>query len=169
MRLPRPLLVIVVVVVCTWENAHGQYAVPLAEVRFPDKTRVKVEVADTEPQRQRGLMFRTSLAENEGMIFVFDVPGDHPFWMQNCLIALDMLWLDARGRVLSIAASVPPCRFSACPPPCPSSECPTYSPVPGTQAIYVVELMSGFAQKHRLKVGDTLTLTGVPKRPAASR
>ena len=126
---------------------------------------VKVEVADTEPLRQRGLMFRKSLAENEGMIFVFEEPGDHPFWMQNCTIPLDMLWLDGAARVVSVAHSVPPCRFPDCPSPCNSPECPTYSPDPGTEATYVVEVVSGFAKQHGVKKGDVLTLEGIQVRP----
>src|SRR5258707_1048264 len=51
-----------------------------AEVVFPDRTRVRAEVAATEAERERGLMLRTSLGELDGMIFVFDAPGLHAFW-----------------------------------------------------------------------------------------
>ena len=130
-----------------------QWAEPMAEVRFPDATTVRVEVADTPAKRQRGLMFRESLAPNEGMIFLFEEPGYYPFWMKNTLIPLDMLWLREDGRVVSIAESVPPCK---------GDPCPTYPPTPGTQALYVVEVVSGFAKAHGVKVGDVLELSGVP-------
>jgi len=71
--------------------ARAQYsAAGRAEAVFPDKTVVALEVARTEPERSRGLMFRTSMAEQAGMIFLFERPGVYPFWMKNTLIPLDM-------------------------------------------------------------------------------
>ncbi len=129
----------------------AQYATPRAEVIFPDGTRVSVEIAATDAERQRGLMFRTHLAPNEGMIFIFDEVGFYPFWMKNTLIPLDMIWLDPDGRVVSIAASVPPCK---------ADPCPTYPP--SADALYVVEVVSGFTKKHGVKIGDRLILKGLP-------
>ena len=77
--------------------------------------------------------------------------------MKNTLIPLDMLWLDPEGRVVSIARSVPPCK----PDPCPS-----YPPT--ADALYVVELVAGFARQHSVKVGDALRLEGVPKIAAVA-
>lgn len=154
-------LVGVVAVVMLGGGPGGQWAAPRATVVFPDKTAVRVEVADTPARRQRGLMFRQSLAEHEGMVFLFERPGSYPFWMQNCLIALDIIWLDADARVLSVAHAVPPCRLANCSPPCGSSDCPTY-PHDG-QALWVVEVAAGFAKQHRVKVGDKLVLQGSRK------
>ncbi len=137
----------------------AQWASPRATVVFPDATVVRVEVADTPAVRQRGLMFRKGLAPNEGMLFVFDEPGSYPFWMQNCLFAIDIIWLDPEARVVWIAHSVPPCRLPGCEPPCPSFDCPTY-PHEG-QALYVVEVAAGFARQHGLKVGDRLKIQGL--------
>src|SRR5512136_1706981 len=132
--------------------ACAQSLLPRGRVFFPDGTRVAVEIADTDAIRQRGLMFRTSLTPNEGMIFVFPSVGSYPFWMKNTLIPLDMLWLDPRGRVVSIARSVPPCK---------ADPCPSYPP--DADALYVVEVVAGFATQHGVKVGDLLKLEGVPK------
>ncbi len=142
-----PLVLFAVAVV----TASAQSKLPRGRVVFPDGTAVSLEVADTEPVRQRGLMFREHLAPNEGMIFVFPEPGYYPFWMKNTLIPLDMLWLDSKARVVSIARSVPPCK---------ADPCPSYPPS-GT-ASYVIEVVSGFARQHDLKVGDPLKLEGVP-------
>lgn len=131
---------------------QGQWASPRGMVVFPDKTRVTVEIADTEDKRQRGLMFREHLAPTDGMIFLFDEPGNYPFWMKNTLIPLDMIWLDTNARVVWIAESVPPCK---------ADPCPSYDHK-GT-ASFVVEVVSGFAKDHKLKVGDTLVLQ-LPKR-----
>ena len=136
---------------CGEENLHVvQRAAPRAEVIFRDKSTVLVEIADTDEKRARGLMFRQTLAPSEGMIFVFDEPGFHPFWMKNTLIPLDMIWLDAEYRILSIAHSVPPCK---------ADPCPSY-PHEGA-ATYVVEVVSGYARRHGLKVGDRVVVKGL--------
>ncbi len=157
------LMLAAVVVAGFWFQASGfgrgadgdpgiaQSKVPRGRVLFPDGTAVSVAIADTEPVRQRGLMFRTQMAPNEGMVFVFPQPGFYPFWMKNTLIPLDMLWLDAGGRIVSIAASVPPCK---------EDPCPSYSP--SGNASYVVEVVSGFARQHGLKAGDVVKLEGIP-------
>jgi uncharacterized membrane protein (UPF0127 family) len=163
MNLKLTLMVMSTTLLACSGVATEQWATPVAEVVFPDQTRVRVEIADTDAKRRRGLMFRTELPQNEGMIFLFDRPGYYPFWMQNCLIALDMLWLDPSARVVSIAHSVPPCQLANCAPPCPSYDCPNTAPDPGTEALYVVEVASGFAKKHAVKVGDVLTLSGVTR------
>ncbi len=131
----------------------AQSKLPRGRAVFPDGTAVALEVADTEPVRQRGLMFREHLAPNEGMIFVFPEPGYYPFWMKNTLIPLDMLWLDGRAQIVSIARSVPPCK---------ADPCPSYPPE-GT-ASYVIEVVSGFARQHALKVGDVVKVEGVPAK-----
>ncbi len=157
----KGVMVAIVLAVFAGSRPGAQWAAPRATVVFADKTAVRVEVADTPAVRQRGLMFRQSLAQDEGMVFVFDQPGSYPFWMQNCLIALDIIWLDADARVVSIGHSLPPCRLTNCAPPCNSSDCPTY-PHEG-RALYVVEVASGFAKQHGVKVGDRIVLQGVKK------
>jgi uncharacterized protein len=134
------------------EVLGSQSRVPRGRVVFPDGTAVAVEIADTDPVRTRGLMFRTELAPHEGMIFVFGSAGFYPFWMKNTLIPLDMIWLDARGRIVSIAASVPPCK---------ADPCPSYAP--DGDALYVVEVVSGFARSHGLKKGHEVKLEGIVK------
>jgi uncharacterized membrane protein (UPF0127 family) len=130
----------------------AQYAARRAEVVFPDKTRVSAEIAHTDEERQRGLMFRKSMGATEGMIFIFPQAGIYPFWMKNTLISLDMLWVDRSGRVVWIAEHVPPCQ---------ADPCPDYPP--RAEATYVVEVNAGFAKKHGVKVGDTLQLLNLPK------
>ena len=129
---------------------QGQWASPRGEVVLPDRTVVIVEIADTPELRQRGLMFRERLAPNEGMVFIFEDTGFYPFWMKNTLISLDMIWLDERRRIVSIAHSVPPCK---------ADPCPNYPP--RTDARYVVEFVSGFAKRHNLKEGDQVVFRGI--------
>jgi uncharacterized membrane protein (UPF0127 family) len=126
-----------------------------ASVDFPDRSRVHAELATTEVERERGLMKRTSLGDLDGMLFVFEAPGLHAFWMKDTLISLDMLWLDADGKVVSVAESVPPCK---------TPQCPTYPP--RAEASYVLEVNAGFAKKHGVRVGDTLSVSGLDlKKP----
>jgi len=133
----KGLMVGVVLAALVGGRTAAQWATPRATVVFADKTVVRAEIADTPAKRQRGLMFRQPLAQ----------------------IALDIIWLDADARVVSIAHSVPPCRLPNCNPPCNSYDCPTY-PHEG-QALYVVEVASGFAKQHGVKVGDRIGLQGI--------
>ncbi|NJM32001.1 MAG: DUF192 domain-containing protein [Limnobacter sp.] len=68
------------------------------------KHTLKVEVANTPQARNQGLMFRTSLPDNQGMLFKFDQAGEHCMWMQNTLIDLDVAFFNAQGRLINIEA-----------------------------------------------------------------
>ena len=147
-----------IVLLAVLMTAAPQFATPRGRVGFADGTIVTVEIAATEQNRQRGLMFRKSLPERTGMVFVFDAAGHYPFWMQNCIIPLDIIWVDESLRISGVAANVPPCRRANCEPPCASPECPTYPPPAGTTAKYVVEVSAGFAAAHKIATGQRVTL-----------
>ena len=68
----------------------------------------KVEIADTGAKRARGLMFRTSLAPDRGMLFDLKTPRPVAFWMKNTLVSLDMLFIAADGRIISVARDAVP-------------------------------------------------------------
>ena len=118
-------------------------------VILPDGTAVKVEVAITPEQAERGLMFRENLPENQGMLFIFDKDDMRLFWMKNTLIDLDMIFIDSENKIVFIAPQVPHSYLGA-----PEEEI--------TQVLgfgkYVLEVNSGFAKKHNLKQGDRLVL-----------
>jgi uncharacterized membrane protein (UPF0127 family) len=67
-----------------------------------------VEVAQTGAQQQQGLMFRTKLADDTGMIFPFDAPRIASFWMKNTVIPLDIIFVKADGRIENIAENTIP-------------------------------------------------------------
>jgi len=113
----------------------------------PSGRTFEVEVVQDAVSRATGLKRRANLAEGEGMLFVFPEAGPHRFWMYECLIPLDILWLDAAARVIHIEESLPIC--SALP-------CPDYWP--DGNALYVLELGSGVARKSGIREGDALEL-----------
>ena len=67
-----------------------------------------VEIADTEATRNRGMMFRKSLAPDKGMLFDFKTPREAAFWMRNTLIPLDIIFITRDGRILTIARNAVP-------------------------------------------------------------
>lgn len=128
----------------------------LAEVGFPDGSRLKVELAETPEERERGLMFRTALGPEEGMLFVFDSDAGLSFWMKNTFVDLDMAWLDASGKVTVLHENVPRSR-----PGMGDAEVATRS----GRGLYVLELAAGQAARRKVAVGSVLSLS----RPPAGR
>ena len=112
--------------------------------------RFAVEIVTTDEERARGLMNRTSLPRDRGMLFVFATDEEHSFWMKNTLIPLDMVWLDQGRRVVAFHSNVPPCRVDPC---------PNYAP--GASARYVLELNGGTAAEAGVKVGDLVTFENI--------
>ena len=80
---------------------------PLEIVSEGRRARFSVEVADDVHKREVGLMCRTSLAPDRGMLFDFKTPQEVAFWMHNTLIPLDMVFIGADGRVFSVASARP--------------------------------------------------------------
>lgn len=112
-----------------------------------EKIPLTVEVVDTEPAREKGLMMRTSLAPNTGMWFVFDEEKPLTFWMKNTLIPLDILFFDGQKHVVAIVEDMVPCTV-------PDPQCARYpSQKP---ARYALELPAGFVKMHDVKVGDAI-------------
>jgi uncharacterized membrane protein (UPF0127 family) len=127
-------------------NAPKQQAQILpvtAQVQIGQQT-ISLEVAKTLDQRSRGLMYRTELAPNHGMLFLFETTERLSFWMKNMLIPLDIVFLKD-GEVKQIATAVP----------CPTDPCPLYSSQ--TPVNQVLELPAGKTRALGIKVGDRLS------------
>ncbi len=87
--------------------AQDNSAGPRFKTIWVEKTPLRVEVADTLEKQERGLMFRSSLPENEGMLFVYREPIEMSFWMRNTLIPLDIAFIGADGVILNIHKARP--------------------------------------------------------------
>jgi uncharacterized membrane protein (UPF0127 family) len=116
-------------------------------VMLPDGSTVHVELAKTEAERNFGLMERTSLPQGRGMLFIHEQPGRYPYWMYDCKIGLDIIWMDQSRRILEMSPNTPPCKGQA-------STCPNYG---GNEtSIYVLELPVGSIKAHQLATGQTV-------------
>jgi len=110
--------------------------------------RYSVELATTDAQRERGLMFRDSMAIDHGMLFIHDREEPQAYWMKNTHIPLDILYFDNARRLVSQQRDVPPCSLGdACPP------YPSVAP-----ARYVLELNAGQAAAMKLRDGAELRI-----------
>ena len=87
-------------------SAPGRAEMPVRQLSISRHT-FSVEVAHTEPARIQGLMFRQSLGENDGMLFVFSHPERYSMWMMNTDIPLSVAFLDEKGVILNIADMMP--------------------------------------------------------------
>jgi hypothetical protein len=125
--------------------AMGQTLPISAQVKVGDQT-IDLEVAKTEEQQAMGLMYRKQLENNRGMLFPFKPARPVGFWMKNCLINLDMVFL-RNGQVVAIANNVPPCQ---------KEPCPVYGPQ--TSVDQVIELRGGRAKELGIKQGDRLAI-----------
>ncbi|MCB8836702.1 DUF192 domain-containing protein [Aurantimonas sp. VKM B-3413] len=111
---------------------------------------LNLEIAATEEDRRVGLMNRSSMPADHGMLFVFDQTQPVAFWMKNTLIPLDMLFIDESGTVKSIKTNTTPLSLT----PIPS----------GVPVRYVLELNGGAAARYDAKVGDRLESDSIPPK-----
>ena len=110
-----------------------------------EQVKVKVEIADTPAEQEKGLMNRKTLGEDRGMLFVFPDEQVRSFWMKNTLIPLSIAYIDSEGRIIDLQEmkaldDQPPHYVSAEP------------------AQYALEANKGFFKKHGVKVGDRADL-----------
>lgn len=109
---------------------------------------INLEIALSMPKREEGLMFRKELNSNSGMIFISERESEMTFWMKNTLISLDMIYLDKNLKVVSFYNSTKP------------NQTKEIYPSNGN-VLYGIEVSSGWAKSHNLKVGDTFSVVGI--------
>jgi len=118
---------------------------PQAVVKIAGQT-IYLEVAQTPQQQATGLMHRTELASNQGMLFPFNPPQTVGFWMKNVPIPLDIIFLH-HNKVVKIAGNLPPCTGDPC------AVYPSGGPID-----QVIELRGGLAAQLGLELGDSLSV-----------
>ena len=128
----------------------------MGTVQLDDKL-LQVYIADTDPRRMRGLMFETEsfLADDKGMLFVFDEPGNRSMWMKNMQFHLDIIWFSENGNVVSIEKNVPPCIT-----PVEVMSCKSVG-VSADNAKYVLELTSGYVDEYSITENSRLELISI--------
>ena len=137
------------------ENSSGAKKITPTEITFTkegtldlikeDGTLIRtidIEISDDDYQRETGLMHRASMLDSQGMLFVFDEEDYRGFYMKNTLISLDIIYIDATGKMVSFAEQATP-----------MDETTLASQVP---AMYVLELNGGLSEDWILEVGDRI-------------
>ena len=104
------------------------------------------QIASTDKEREKGLMFVKELPTNQGMLFSFPNKGNYPFWMKNTFISLDIIWI-ADDIVIDIVHNAKPCL---------ENSCPLLSH--DGQANYVLEINGNLANELSIEKGDTVLI-----------
>lgn len=110
---------------------------------------IAVELARTDAERARGLMHRTSLPDDRGMLFLFDETAEHTFWMKDTPLPLDMIFIDEEGRIVGIVERAAP---------------RTTTPrTVGAPSRFVLEVNGGWARARGVRAGDRVRFEGVKR------
>lgn len=108
-------------------------------------TDIKVEIANTLETRQKGLSDRKELPDDTGMLFIFENPDKHGFWMKDMNFAIDIVWIDEKFNVIGVEKQVSPKTFPQV----------FY---PNQKVKYVLELPAGFTDKYRIDTDQYVTI-----------
>jgi len=106
---------------------------------------ISIEFARDEYSREKGLMYRRSMDEKQGMLFLFDDNAPRSFWMKNTYISLDIIYIGEDKKIVSIQKSALPLS---------EESLPSYK-----NAMYVLEVIAGFTDKYNIKEGDGISFT----------
>jgi uncharacterized membrane protein (UPF0127 family) len=131
------------------KDPTGNLELPFGKVVFPDAPNApsaRVELARDEASRERGLMYRTSMPDDQGMLFSWQEERVRNFWMRNTCIPLDMLYITKDGFIAGILEQVPTMNDAPRGIKCPVA--------------HVLELNAGWARAHGLRPGMKVTIEG---------
>jgi uncharacterized membrane protein (UPF0127 family) len=133
-----------------------QVAPKQAKLTYPSGKSIVVDVVDTVESREKGLMCRTKLGRDYGMLFAFHTESYLNFWMKNTLVSLDIVWIGADKKITVIHDHMKKSTERT-----PDSEVATAS----GRGLYVLELPAGAAKRRGLKAGDQLAFdVAIPDR-----
>ena len=144
MQIAKALILLVLFAACGPNRPTG----PNARIHSArGQVDVTLEVANTPATLQRGLMFRQSLADGHGMLFVFAQDSDHEFWMKNTYIPLDLIYIAADGQIVGIHPNATPLSEAGI--------------SVGRPSRYVLEVPGGYAARQGIAAGDRVELSGL--------
>ena len=115
---------------------------PQVNITVNDQTLI-ADISATPERMTRGLSVKDALAENEAMLFVFDVEAEHRFWMKDMKFPIDIIWISSDKIVVDIEHNLQPCDLGLF--------CSTYEPE--GDSLYVLETVGGFGGKYRVVKG----------------
>jgi hypothetical protein len=104
---------------------------------------IDIEVADDNAEREQGLMYRDTMDENSGMLFLMEAEEIQAFWMKNTVLSLDIMYADSERRIVSIHKGCKPYSLDQV--------------VSAKPALYVVEVNAGYTDKHGIQTGDMIS------------
>ncbi|MEO8339747.1 MAG: DUF192 domain-containing protein [Nitrospirota bacterium] len=119
----------------------------LIPIILPGGAIIHAELADTPQKRADGLMYREHLADDRGMLFTFSQAQAWVFWMKNTKMPLDLIWINEKKQIVHLEQRVPICTRT-------DDSCPQYRP--NEDALYVLELAGGRAERLKLQRGSKL-------------
>jgi uncharacterized membrane protein (UPF0127 family) len=132
---------------CQQKGAESAFGLRTADLRISTAP-LTAEIADTPQASENGLMFRDSLPEDRGMLFVFEVPKKATFWMRNTKVPLSIAFIDSAGTILEIK------------PMYPMDE--SIVPSRSDQVAYALEVNQGWFERHRISAGAKID--GIPRK-----
>lgn len=103
---------------------------------------IVIEIADNESERAQGMMYRTQMPDSAGMLFIYNQPREQSFWMKDTPLSLDILYVDGSGEIVNLYKNTTP--YS-------EKSIPSYK-----KAQYVVEVVGGFTDRHKIGIGDKI-------------
>ena len=110
---------------------------------------LQIEVANDDPTRERGLMFRKSMPQDHGMLFIFPDEAPRSFWMKNTYLPLDLVFISSKHQVVGVVHQAEPMTTT-----------PRYVPAP---AQYVLEINAGLAKRFGVDTDTSVTFVGLPQ------
>lgn len=111
-------------------------------------TNIDIEIAETDTDRERGLMWRRAMEEEQGMLFLMERMEMQSFWMLNTYLPLDIIYIDDQFRIVSIQKNTQP---------------QSLKPIPSLRpAIYVLEVNGGYCDRHGIQEGHYIKYERVP-------
>jgi uncharacterized protein len=144
------IIIVAIIFAVTFFILSGRKTTHAPQIVQPSATinghTFSIELAKDDKTRERGLSYRASLPEDQGLLFLFDKPSTYSFWMKEMHFPIDIIYID-NDTIVHVFENVPP-------PTSPKQELPVYTP--DTPADKVLEINAGLSKKYRIKKGDKI-------------